>query len=292
MKYIIYITTNNINNKIYIGVHSTETPYKFDGYLGCGAFINKPSSYNKGKTHFHNAILKYGKNSFIRKTLMVFDSLEEALKYENIIVNDDFVRRNDTYNMTIGGANPPILSKKVYQFNLKGEMIRSWDSVKTITDYYSINKDRITMCITSMRSYDDSYWSFNDGIKLENYRISFRDNINQYDLYGNLLNNYKNSTEASIKLDIDRNSISNAVYNRTVCCGYYFLRSCENVIDLINEKSTKKLLHITPVYRFDITGELNFCFKSIKDAVINTNKASHGNIIRAIKNNKLCAGYK
>ena len=171
MKYIIYITTNNVNNKIYIGIHSTETPYKFDGYLGCGAYVNKPSSYNKGKTHFHNAILKYGKNSFIRKTLMVFNDLEEALKYESIIVDEEFVKRNDTYNMTVGGSNPPLAIKKVYQFNLQGEFIKSWDSIKSITNYYNTNKDRVTMCINSFRSYDNSYWSFTDTIDLEKYPI-------------------------------------------------------------------------------------------------------------------------
>lgn len=34
-KYIVYQTTNKINNKIYIGVHGIENE-KFDGYLGCG----------------------------------------------------------------------------------------------------------------------------------------------------------------------------------------------------------------------------------------------------------------
>ena len=52
LKYIVYLTTNKINNKIYIGVHKTD-PTQFDGYIGCGAYINKPNTYNKGKTHLH-----------------------------------------------------------------------------------------------------------------------------------------------------------------------------------------------------------------------------------------------
>ena len=56
MKYIVYQTINKINNKIYIGVHKTENPDIFDGYLGCGAYANVPSTYNKTKYHLHNAI--------------------------------------------------------------------------------------------------------------------------------------------------------------------------------------------------------------------------------------------
>ena len=37
MKYIVYLTTNTKNNKIYVGVHGTENPEKFDGY--CHGFI-------------------------------------------------------------------------------------------------------------------------------------------------------------------------------------------------------------------------------------------------------------
>lgn len=36
MKYIVYKTTCLVNNKIYIGVHGTENPEIFDGYIGDG----------------------------------------------------------------------------------------------------------------------------------------------------------------------------------------------------------------------------------------------------------------
>jgi hypothetical protein len=40
MYYIVYKTTCLINDKIYIGVHKTETPNDFDGYIGCGISPN------------------------------------------------------------------------------------------------------------------------------------------------------------------------------------------------------------------------------------------------------------
>ena len=45
MKYIVYLTLNkkskvNGINKIYVGVHQTDCPDIFDGYIGCGVYIN------------------------------------------------------------------------------------------------------------------------------------------------------------------------------------------------------------------------------------------------------------
>ena len=51
-KYIVYQTINKINNKIYIGVHCTNNPDGFDGYIGCGVRITQPCTYMNPKTPF------------------------------------------------------------------------------------------------------------------------------------------------------------------------------------------------------------------------------------------------
>ena len=57
MKYIVYLTKNKLEkvngiNRIYIGVHATENPTIFDGYIGCGVYIKQPSTYINPKTPF------------------------------------------------------------------------------------------------------------------------------------------------------------------------------------------------------------------------------------------------
>lgn len=292
MKYIVYLTVNKINNKIYIGVHSTENPNIFDGYLGCGAFINKPSSYNKGKSHLHNAILKYGVNAFYRHTICVFDSLNEALELEKQLVTEEFVQRTDTYNMTCGGNIPPKHNKPIYEFNLQGELIKVWDSITDITNTYNCNKDRISAVIKDKRSFNNSYWSNSDVIDINDYKLSSRGYVLQYNKLGQLLNSFDSATIASSKLDISRDAIVNAIFNRTLCCGYYFLRADEDIKKLLLDKSNKILKNITKVYKYSDTGEYLEEYKSIKEAVKKNPKTSHGNIIRAIKNNRLCGGYK
>ena len=76
-----------------MGKHSQEAdPYTFDGYLGSGAGIIR-------------AIAKYGEEKFERKTLFlfVFDSQDECFAKERDIVNEEFIKRKDVYNMKIGG---------------------------------------------------------------------------------------------------------------------------------------------------------------------------------------------
>lgn len=87
--FIVYKTTNLINNKIYIGVHS-QKGVDFDGYLGSGKAIL-------------GAIDKYSKENFIRETLYSYDVEDEAYLKEKDIVDSDFISRKDTYNINEGG---------------------------------------------------------------------------------------------------------------------------------------------------------------------------------------------
>lgn len=88
MKHIVYKTTNTVNSKIYVGVHSSK--YDHDRYLGSGVRLN-------------HAIQKHGKDNFIRETLFVFDNIEDAYTKESEIVNKEFIARDDTYNIALGG---------------------------------------------------------------------------------------------------------------------------------------------------------------------------------------------
>ena len=57
--YTVYRTTNNINNKIYIGVHKTTNPN--DKYLGSGLAIK-------------SSIKKHGKENFTKSILFEYDN--------------------------------------------------------------------------------------------------------------------------------------------------------------------------------------------------------------------------
>ena len=133
MKYIVYQTVNKINNKIYVGVHGTETPDEFDGYLGNGISIYRPATYMNPKTPFQYAVKKYGVKNFIRTTLQTFDIEKDAYKLEEQIVNKEFLKREDVYNLALGGRLPDCANprKKVYMYDLDGNFEREFDSLNS-----------------------------------------------------------------------------------------------------------------------------------------------------------------
>lgn len=88
--YYVYLTTNLINNKKYIGQHFGELD---DAYLGSGNIFKK-------------ALSKYGRKNFKKEILEICDSYESVnfaeqkwIKKFNAVENQDF------YNIATGGLN-------------------------------------------------------------------------------------------------------------------------------------------------------------------------------------------
>ena len=86
--YLIYQTTNLINGKIYIGKH--ETTNIEDEYFGSGNLIQA-------------AIKKYGLENFEFKILIDLKNREEMNLLEKMVVTEEFCKRDDVYNIKIGG---------------------------------------------------------------------------------------------------------------------------------------------------------------------------------------------
>lgn len=189
-KYIVYLTTNIKNNKIYIGVHKTSIK-GFDGYIGNGIYINKPSSYKFGRTPFEFAVAKYGTDSFKRVTIKEFDNLQDALTLEIELVNEEFIKRKDTYNVTLGGGVPPLKEVEVHKYSLSGEYIQSYASIKDAAfktkGNKSINISRAAKNPGKTQA-GGFMWSYEKYENLEIYdQYNKERKVGQYDLNGNLI---------------------------------------------------------------------------------------------------------
>lgn len=88
-EYYIYVTTNNINGKKYIGQHKGKPE---DNYFGSGTTITK-------------ALNKYGKENFSKEILCFCDTREEADEKERYYINFyNAVEDNNYYNNAEGGS--------------------------------------------------------------------------------------------------------------------------------------------------------------------------------------------
>lgn len=79
-----YKITNNINNRFYYGIHSTNN--LDDGYMGSGLRLNY-------------AFKKYGMENFTKEILKFFDTREECAKYEAEVVNKNLINDPNCYNV-------------------------------------------------------------------------------------------------------------------------------------------------------------------------------------------------
>ena len=86
----IYKTTNVINGKYYIGMHSTDNLN--DGYMGSGKRL-------------WNSIKYHGKENHVCEILEYCESREELSKREEQIVNEELLAENLCLNLVIGGCS-------------------------------------------------------------------------------------------------------------------------------------------------------------------------------------------
>jgi hypothetical protein len=88
MFYYLYEIRNNLNGKIYVGVHKTKSLN--DGYMGSGKVLQR-------------AIAKHGAENFTKVVLETFENAEAMYAREKEVVTDEFLLREDTYNLRRGG---------------------------------------------------------------------------------------------------------------------------------------------------------------------------------------------
>lgn len=121
-QYYIYLTTNLINNKKYIGQHFGELE---DSYFGSGILIMK-------------AINKYGKENFKKEILSICKNRQEADQQEkDYILKFNAIEDENFYNLQEGGTGGdgwrackrwfekhPEKAQEVYKKN--GEYLQKW----------------------------------------------------------------------------------------------------------------------------------------------------------------------
>lgn len=280
MEYIVYLTTNTINNKIYVGVHGTVNPEVFDGYIGNSINIFKSNPELKNpKTPFHKAVKKYGYSAFKRAIIKVFETKQEALDLEAEIVNEDFIKRSDTYNIALGGGVPPILNKIVYQYDFNGNFIREWESLTEAGKILKISPTSIGQAALFKKTSAKSFWSFYKFTCLdikEYKKYSPKQSVYIYNEFGVYEKCFNSMSECAKYLNDSVSHIQRSIKTGIKTKGYYI--SLDITSQYVKPKS-ERLSGM--IHQYDLNGiyiqsfntptelekELNIKIKGINNAI-------------------------
>lgn len=291
-KYILYKTTNLINNKIYIGVHKTSKPFEFDGYLANGIWVNKPCTYEQGKTKMQQAVKKYGVKNFKRETLKVFDTPEAAYKEEAIFVDESFLARPDVYNMVLGGELQEYRSIVTYQYDLQGNYLATYDCIKSAASAVNCNPTSIRESIIYNIQIKNYYWTDYkvDKLQINQFNNNFKINkeVFIYDSYSKkFLAGFKSLSEASkymslaTSTQVGRSAKLGYIINDKFICSFIKAESYD--------KANSIYIKTRSVYKYDSNGNFIKEYKTQLDA---EKENPYSNITKFIKNKMVdCNGF-
>lgn len=285
-KYIVYCTTNLVNNMIYVGVHKTLDPTKFDNYLGNGILVNKPSTYQYSKTNFQQAVKEYGVKNFKRSVLAIFNTEEAAYDLEADIVNEEFLKRNDVYNMVLGGIGAMDTYKvKTYQYDIEGNFIKEYNSILDASIAMNVDHSAIGHAIRKKQKSCNSYWSTDkvEKLDLSNYNNgnNHRVPVHLYSITGEFIKSFDSFSECARYTNTTQSRVRTSAILGTV-----LIKKYQCCLVFANTYDIAKTLYIEnrAVYKYDSKGVFIQEYKTQKLA----EKENPGsNITKFIKNKKI-----
>lgn len=290
LKYIVYITINLCNGKIYIGVHRTN-PNVFDGYIGCG--IYRESNIKPNCKGFPAAVLKYGYENFRRTTIKCFPDDEagkqDAYNLEKILVNETFLKSKNVYNLGLGGYGGLQLEeskKRIYKFDLKGNFLKSYDCVDSAArelnqeDLYTTKKAIRNNCLGTSQSSFGFYWSYIKKFDYQESKVLIK--VSQYTYSGKFIRYFDSRADAERELKL--NSIDQAISKKGLCGGFQwriFNGDFSDIPSLVNLKNKNKVI---PIKMFDKNMTLLKSYNCVEECIKENPDLSTAQINRVLTN--------
>lgn len=295
LKNIVYITVNLCNGKFYFGVHRTN-PEVFDGYIGDGIYRQSCAT---GNAIFHKAVRKYGYDNFKRTTIRIFpdtdEGRKEALKLEAELVTPTLLKSKSCYNQVTGGGGGdqnPDEKKRVYQFDLKGNYLRSFSCVREAAEFletdnvYNTLKSIRNNCLNSSKSAHGYYWSYKKEFNYLNNNCYRK--VAQYTISGKFLRYYDSMAEAERELQI--NTIDQAIRKKYTSGGYQWRYFDGDTSDISTLMSLKNKNMVLPIKMFDKDMNLIKEYDCVNDCVKENPNLSASQINRVL--NKIIRTHK
>lgn len=125
--------------------------------------------------------------------------------------------------------------KPVYQFDLKGNFIKKWESISEVEKVLGYQHQGISHCCTlKVKSAYNYIWSHNDNIDIKKYVPKVKKTVLQYDKNMILIKEWESAREIERKLGIPNTNISN-------CCNEK-IKSAAGFIWRFKERNYENIL--------------------------------------------------
>jgi hypothetical protein len=162
--------------------------------------------------------------------------------------------------------------KKIYQYDLNGEFVRQFDSLREAAFFNKGTKQNIK-CVCDGKHIHcyKFYFTYEYRLKLDKNSIPyFRKNANRiickFDLNGKYIEYYLSIKQAALKNNVRSSGISHALRNtnKHTCGGFIWIRNLYR--DLSEDELQDYFVALTKVYQYDLNGNFINEFDSVADA--------------------------
>ena len=192
---IIYKVTNQETGKAYIGATTRSIEER--------KIDHEQKSQKKVGNCFHKAMATYRADAFTWEQIYTANSSNELAEKEKKYILQFDAKKNG-YNSDSGGG----FKKTVYQFDLDGNLIASFDGLKEIQVTLGHDKRRVSNACTTATLWKGSYWSYSQNNTFKPTQDGTKKKVLRYSLDGEILAQYNSVAEASRKTGISKTCIS------------------------------------------------------------------------------------
>lgn len=209
----IYLITNKINDKKYVGQTTTTIEHRMTQHFSKTRKIQCRA--------LHGAIKKYGRDNFDIKELEILscdtkETLVEKLNEKEISYIKEYHSHVNEhgYNISEGGFSHSCIGRAVDVYDIDGQFIQSFDSMSEASRFYNVAVHVVNgMCDgTSCRSRITDYIFRYKGEPFDKYDTSYiiggAKTVYQFDLDGNFIAQHKSLLDAEKSVNPNYNSTS------------------------------------------------------------------------------------
>lgn len=292
LKYYIYLITNKLNNKKYIGQTINFEKRMKEHIYGRNS---------KKNCLIDRALKKYGKNNFTFEILDITDSQENIDYLEKYYIKKLNCIKPNGYNILKGGRKQQGSwnMKTVQVFDLEGNFIQEYESSEQL-EIMSNGKYKSRgirqSCKTKTHLYKDILVKYKyDNIKIEKYikpKSSRIKSILQYDMQGNFINKYDSITEASKLTKTSRTSILGCASGKYKKANNYIWLYEENIYELeerIKNIAIKKCRIIQYDENYKEIARYNSCSEAQRK--LGLKEKAYKQIFESLKTKRKSYGY-